>query len=107
MPRHPRPSAAIGHPGPRRDGSGPPSPRAFTGPVLRRLAVIACLAGGLACAGREPAPGEPARRNKAERPPPFATAPEFSLLDGQARNHTLGSLMGPKGLVLVLYRGHW
>lgn len=78
-------------------------------PGVRGLALLACLAvaGPTACAGRDPAPGQPARRNAAEAPPPFATAPEFSLPDGHGRNHDLASLMGPKGLVIVLYRGHW
>jgi hypothetical protein len=78
--------------------------------VVRGLALLACLAaaaGTSACAGRDPAPGQPARRNSAEAPPPFATAPEFSLPDGHGRNHDLAALMGPKGLVIVLYRGHW
>jgi hypothetical protein len=74
---------------------------------FRGLALVACLAGlgtTPACAGRT---GQPARRNPAEAPPPFANAPEFSLLDGHGQTHQLGSLMGPKGLVIVLYRGHW
>lgn len=73
---------------------------------LGSLALLAVLGGSPGCAGRD-VPGQPARRNKAERPPPFPTAPEFSLLDGHGQNHDLTSLMGPKGLVIVLYRGHW
>jgi hypothetical protein len=70
------------------------------------LALATMLGGSAACAGRD-VPGQPARRNAAERPPPFPTAPEFSLLDGHGVNHDLASLMGPRGLVIVLFRGHW
>lgn len=80
-------------------------PRIRTG--LCGLALLAvCLGGSPGCAGRD-VPGQPARRNAAERPPPFPTAPEFSLPDGHGQNHDLTALMGPKGLVIVLYRGHW
>ena len=51
-------------------------------------------------------PGQP-RRNGMEAPPPFPVAPDFNLPDGQGQSRSLASLMGPKGLVLVLYRGHW
>lgn len=70
------------------------------------LALLGALGGAPACAGRD-VPGQPARRNAAEQPPPFATAPEFSLPSGDGVNHDLAGLMGPKGLVIVLYRGHW
>jgi hypothetical protein len=82
-----------------------PSPRSHVAALRLALALCSGLASS-ACA-RSPAPGQPARRNPAEAPPPFARAPEFSLLDGHGRNHTIDQLMGPKGLVLVLYRGHW
>lgn len=74
--------------------------------TLAGLIAVAGLGLSLSCAGRE-VPGQPARRNPAERPPPFPTAPEFSLLDGRGVSHDLASLMGPKGLVIVLFRGHW
>jgi len=63
------------------------------------------VAGGLtlACAS---APGQP-RRNGMEAPPPFPVAPDFNLPDADGTARSLASLMGPKGLVLVLYRGHW
>jgi len=42
-----------------------------------------------------------------EAAPPFPVAPDFNLPDALGGAQTLSSLMGPKGLVLVLYRGHW
>lgn len=66
------------------------------------------LLGPLACASATPgSPPAPARRNAAERPPPFATAPDVTIADATGTPRDLASLMGPKGLVLVLYRGHW
>jgi hypothetical protein len=50
--------------------------------------------------------GQP-RRNGMEAPPPFPVAPDFNLPDATGAPRSLASLMGPKGLVLVLYRGHW
>jgi len=73
---------------------------------LALLAFMPLSAGPLACAsGTGPPP--PAHRNNAERPPPFALAPDFSVPDATGTPRDLASLMGPKGLVLVLYRGHW
>lgn len=63
-------------------------------------------AGPIACASGTGTP-PPAHRNNAERPPPFALAPDFSVPDATGTPRDLASLMGPKGLVLVLYRGHW
>jgi hypothetical protein len=83
-------------------------PRSFS----RRAIVVATLAlttaataasGLIACAST---PGQP-RRNGMEAPPPFPVAPDFNLPDGDGKSRNLASLMGPKGLVLVLYRGHW
>lgn len=62
------------------------------------------LAGPIACASSSPAA---AHRNNAERPPPFAYAPDVTVPDATGTPRDLASLMGPKGLVLVLYRGHW
>jgi hypothetical protein len=64
-------------------------------------------AGSAACATSPGAAAAPARRNAAERPPPFASAPDFSVPDASGAPRDLASLMGPRGLVLVLYRGHW
>jgi hypothetical protein len=89
MPASPRPLA-------------PAAPR----PRLRALALALALVGG-AAACRGGSPDAPARRNASERPPPFATAPEFSLVDAAGATQRLDALMGAKGLVLVLYRGHW
>ncbi len=79
--------------------------------MLRRFVALSlvsslALAGGpVGCATRS---GEgPAPRSPAEGPPPFATAPEFSLPDSTGQPRRLAELMGPKGLVLVVYRGHW
>ncbi len=80
------------------------------GPWARRgRAIVGALAlvlgaATVACAS---APGSPPRRNGMEAPPPFPVAPDFNLPDALGRSQTLSSLMGPKGLVLVLYRGHW
>ncbi len=77
---------------------------ARVGRAVMVTAVLVAAAGPLACAS---APGAPARRNRMEAPPPFPTAPDFRLPDATGASRTLSSLMGPKGLVLVLYRGHW
>jgi len=75
-------------------------------PLALGLALLA--AGPAACAGRsDPGQAAPARRNAAERPPPFAIAPDFRVPDAGGTPRDLASLMGPRGLVLVLYRGHW
>lgn len=63
------------------------------------------VAGSAGCAGRNLA--GPAPRSPAERPPPFAVAPAFKLPDSAGRERGLADLSGPKGLVLVIYRGHW
>ena len=47
------------------------------------------------------------RRNRMEAAPLFPVAPDFRVPDATGAAQTLGSLMGPRGLVLVLYRGHW
>jgi hypothetical protein len=73
---------------------------------LALLAVTPLSAGPIACASGTGTP-PPAHRNNAERPPPFALAPDFSVPDATGTPRDLASLMGPKGLVLVLYRGHW
>lgn len=71
---------------------------------------IATIAAGIAAGGLIAAcastPGQP-RRNGMEAPPPFPVAPDFNLPDATGAPRSLASLMGPKGLVLVLYRGHW
>ena len=74
---------------------------------LRRAFVVALALAAVAPLACAAAPGSPPRRNRMEAPPPFATAPDFSVPDATGAQQTLGSLMGPKGLVLVLYRGHW
>ncbi|MBL8976285.1 MAG: hypothetical protein JNK56_37110 [Myxococcales bacterium] len=78
--------------------------RAIVGAALAFAA--GSVAGGLtlACAS---APGGQPRRNGMEAPPPFPVAPDFTLPDADGTARSLASLMGPKGLVLVLYRGHW
>lgn len=73
---------------------------------LALLAFMPLSAGPIACASGTGTP-PPAHRNNAERPPPFALAPDFSVPDATGTPRDLASLMGPKGLVLVLYRGHW
>ena len=37
-------------------------------------------------------------------PPAGAKVPDFSLPDQNGQRHTLSSLMGPKGLMLVFFR---
>lgn len=79
-------------------------PRSFTRRAIVTLALLAAASGlTAACAST---PGQP-RRNGMEAPPPFPVAPDFNLPDGDGKSRSLASLMGPKGLVLVLYRGHW
>ncbi len=83
-----------------------PVSRLFTRAIVfATLATTAAALAGLtvACAS---APGQP-RRNGMEAPPPFPVAPDFNLPDADGNPRSLASLMGPKGLVLVLYRGHW
>lgn len=71
----------------------------------RVYALFGCLvAGSLACSGTREGPVPPSR---AEAPPPFAVAPEFSLPDSEGQVHRLAELVGPRGLILVIYRGHW
>ncbi len=75
---------------------------------MQALLAVSLLTGPLACAATSPgSPPAPAHRNNAERPPPFAVAPDFTVADATGTPRNLASLMGPKGLVLVLYRGHW
>lgn len=73
----------------------------------RRRAIVGALALGTALVACASAPGSPPRRNGMEAPPPFPVAPDFSVPDALGAPQTLSSLMGPRGLVLVLYRGHW
>jgi len=71
----------------------------------RVFALAAHLVVGIAaCAGRGAGPVPPSR---AEAPPPFAVAPDFSLLDSAGNPRSLADLAGPNGLILVTYRGHW
>ena len=94
---------------------GPSAPgRLGAAPLAARLALrwalgaaVVAAAGPLACASSPGTAAAPARRNAAERPPPFASAPDFSVPDASGAARDLASLMGPRGLVLVLYRGHW
>lgn len=76
----------------------------------RRLVLALVLVGPLAalapaCATRSS--GGAAAKSPAERPPPFAAAPDFQLQDSEGRVRTLSELVGTKGLILVIYRGHW
>lgn len=66
---------------------------------------LAAAAGPLGCATRKLEGTAP--RSPAEGPPPFATAPDFTLPDSAGQPRRLAELMGAKGLVLVIYRGHW
>lgn len=68
--------------------------------------MLALAAAPLACTRGGTAAG-PAPRSPAEQTPPFASAPDFQLPDGAGKPHRLADLMGSKGLVLVIYRGHW
>lgn len=79
--------------------------RAIVVATIATATATAIAAGGLiaACAST---PGQP-RRNGMEAPPPFPVAPDFNLPDATGAPRSLASLMGPRGLVLVLYRGHW
>lgn len=70
-----------------------------------RLALGLVVAGAAACASSSSS--GPARRNAAERPPPFPVAPDFGVTDAAGAARDLASVMGSRGLVLVLYRGHW
>lgn len=71
-----------------------------------RLTLGLVVAGAAACASSSSSSG-PARRNAAERPPPFPVAPDFGVTDAAGAARDLASVMGSRGLVLVLYRGHW
>jgi hypothetical protein len=73
---------------------------------LYTILMLALAAAPSACT-RGLSEGGPAPRSPAEQTPPFAVAPEFQLPDGAGKPHRLADLMGPKGLVLVIYRGHW
>lgn len=64
------------------------------------------MVGGCASSSATTA-AKPARRNDAERPSPFTTAPDATVPDASGTPRDIASLMGPRGLVLVLYRGHW
>lgn len=76
--------------------------------MSRRVRVFALVGsivtGGLACSGQRGGPVPPGR---AEAPPPFAVAPAFTLPDSAGQPRALRELMGPRGLILVIYRGHW
>lgn len=73
--------------------------------VVATIATATAIAAGGLIAGCA-STGQP-RRNGMEAPPPFPVAPDFNLPDATGAPRSLASLMGPKGLVLVLYRGHW
>lgn len=74
-------------------------------PRARVFALTVHLAVGVAaCAVHRGGPVPPSR---AEAPPPFATAPEFTLPDSAGAPRRLADLAGPGGLILVTYRGHW
>lgn len=74
-------------------------------PRARVFALTVHLAAGIAaCAAHRDGPVPPSR---AEAPPPFATAPEFSLPDSTGAVRQRTDLTGPNGLILVTYRGHW
>lgn len=84
--------------------------RPLTGALtLLMSALLAAAVGPVACAGKTGPDGAPppARRNGMEAPPPFPSAPDFTVADAKGVQQTLDGLMGAKGLVLVLYRGHW
>lgn len=81
-----------------------PGGRARRGIRLLALGLALGLGGAAACAST---PAGPARRNAAERPPPFPVAPDFKVTDAAGAPRDLASVMGARGLVLVLYRGHW
>lgn len=74
------------------------------GPLFLAFATL-LPSGPLGCASRNHAGTAP--RSPAERPPPFAIAPDFRLPDSAGELRGLAELTGPKGLVLVIYRGHW
>ena len=84
-----------------------PRPRTRVLGLARFVASLALLAGPAGCASSPGAAAKPAHRNNAERGSPFATAPEATVPDAGGTPRTIASLMGPRGLVLVLYRGHW
>jgi hypothetical protein len=84
-----------------------PGSRALRLTLGLSLGLTLLAAGPAACASRSSAGTQPARRNPAEGPPPFASAPDFKVRDATGAPRDLASLMGPRGLVLVLYRGHW
>lgn len=78
-------------------------------PALRALGLALALAltpaAGIGCAGRST--GATAPPSPAERPPPFAVAPDFQLPDSSGRTRSLAELTGERGLIVVIYRGHW
>jgi len=106
-----RPSATRLRAGPPRPGVGTDHGAARGAWRVRAIVGALALALGtgsfMTLAGCASAPGSPPRRNGMEAPPPFPVAPDFSVPDALGAPQTLSSLMGPRGLVLVLYRGHW
>ncbi len=70
----------------------------------RDVLILASLLVAGGCAGRGDGPVPP---SAAEAPPPFAAAPDFTLPDHTGTPRTLSELHGPRGLILVTYRGHW
>jgi hypothetical protein len=106
-PRFPLVSLTMRPPDPRRSRHDPTRGRVRTAAWLRAACLVllglSAAAHDLACASSGGAP----RRNGMEAPPPFPVAPDFSVPDSRGVLQSLGSLMGPRGLVLVLYRGHW
>jgi hypothetical protein len=74
-------------------------------PRARVFALTVHLTAGVAaCAAHRDGPVAPSR---AEAPPPFLTAPDFTLPDSAGAPRRLADLAGPSGLILVTYRGHW
>ncbi|MBA3549627.1 MAG: hypothetical protein H0T76_24380 [Nannocystis sp.] len=93
-PRHRSPARALG------------LALAMTG--MTGMTSMTSMTGMTGCASSSaPIAAKPARRNDAERPSPFTTAPDATVPDASGTPRDIASLMGPRGLVLVLYRGHW
>src|SRR3954463_14972729 len=65
-----------------------------------------CLALGLAAGAVSQQPAAPANTPDVQKlgPQVGSRVPDFTLLDQKGQSRTLASMMGPKGLMLVLYR---